>query len=436
MTLFWIIIAGFTLLAMAFVALPLMRKQVASGITSDELNLAVFKQQLAELDSDLASGMLDQARYDAARRDLEKELLSDVAEDSQQGEGKSSGQVMALTALAIPLAALLLYLFIGSPEIIQRLASQPAGMPTASTQSSPQGGSTQNLPPMEELVKRLAAKLQEQPDNLEGWIMLGRSYMAMNDASAAINAFERAMEISDENIGLLLAYAEAIAANNGNDFTGRAAPMVEKAFHLEPKNPNVLWIAGILAYQRADFQGAFDRWSELRGMLKPQSAELESVNSALDDVRSQLGLPAEEPELPSIAKPKKSAPVQAAADTAAAAASGKSLKVEISLSPEMQDKAKPNDLLFIYAKATSGPPMPLAAVRKKVSDLPLSISLDDSMAMLPQMTLSKFPKVSVGARISLSGSPTAQSGDLEGEISPVKPGQAEIVKVVINSVHP
>lgn len=430
MTLFWIIIAGFTLLAMGFVALPLMRKQVASGITSDELNLAVFKQQLAELDNDLAAGMLDQARYDAARKDLEKELLSDVSEEAQQSDGKSSGQVMALSALAIPLAALVIYLFIGSPEIIQRLASQPAGMPTASTQSPPQGGSMQNLPPMEELVKRLAVKLQEQPDNQEGWIMLGRSYMAMNDSSAAINAFERAMEISDENIGLLLAYAEAIASNTGNDFTGRAAPMVEKAFQLEPENPNVLWIAGILAYQRADFQAALDRWSALREMLKPQSAELESVNSALDDVRSQLGLPVEEPTLPNIAQAKKPAPEKAAT------AAGKSVKVEISLSPEIRDKAKPDDLLFIYAKAMSGPPMPLAAVRKRVSDLPLSISLDDSMAMMPQMKLSKFSEVSVGARISLSGNPTAQSGDLEGEISAVSPGQAEIVKVVINSVHP
>ncbi|MES9829491.1 MAG: c-type cytochrome biogenesis protein CcmI [Candidatus Thiodiazotropha sp.] len=428
MTLFWIIIAGFSLLAMGFVALPLMRKQVTSGITSDELNLAVFKQQLAELDGDLKSGALDQARYDAARRDLEKELLSDVSEQSRPAESGGSGRKMALSALVIPLAALLLYQFIGSPKIISRLANQPAASHTASAQS--QGTSTQNLPPMEELVKRLAAKMQEQPDNQEGWIMLGRSYMAMNNPSAAINAFDRAMEISDKNVGLLLAYAEAIASNGGNDFTGRAAPMVEKALQLEPDNPNVLWIAGIVAYQRTDFQNAVDRWSKLRGLLKPQSAELESVNEALDDARSKLGLPVEEPELPSIVQAKKQVPAKPAA------AVDKSIQVEISLSPDMQGKANPDDLLFIYAKAMSGPPMPLAAVRKRVSDLPLSISLDDSMAMMPQLKLSQFPEVAVGARISLSGSPTAQSGDLEGETAAVSPGQPEIVKVVINSVHP
>jgi cytochrome c-type biogenesis protein CcmH len=431
MTLFWMIIAGFTLLAMAFVALPLLRKQVTSSITSDELNLALFKQQLAELDSDLEAGVLDQARYEAARKDLEKELLTDVSDKSEQVENKGSGQLMALTALAVPLAAFLIYQAVGSPDIIQRLASQPASSaPATSNHAQAQNPTAQNLPPMEELVQRLAAKLEQQPDNQDGWIMLGRSYMALNNRPAAINAYERALKISDNNVGLLLAYAEAIAADRGNDFTGRAAPMVEKAFQLEPKNPNVLWIAGILAYQRTDYQDAIDRWSELRGILTPQSGELESVNNALDDARSQLGLPPEEPDLPSIAQAKKPAPENPTASQ------GKSLKVEISLSPEMQSKAKPDDLLFIYAKAMSGPPMPLAAVRKRVSDLPLSINLDDSMAMMPQMKLSKFPRVLVGARVSLSGNPKAQSGDLEGEISAVSPGQAETVKVVINSVHP
>jgi cytochrome c-type biogenesis protein CcmH len=416
---------------MGFVALPLMRKQVTSGITSDELNLAVFKQQLAELDNDLASGVLDQARYDAARRDLEKELLSDISEEKQPGESKNSGQIMAWSALVTPLAALLIYQFIGSPEIITHLADQPPGAPpTASSQTQSQGRSTENLPPMEELVKRLAAKLKEEPDNLEGWIMLGRSYTAMNDLSAAIDAYQRAMDINDKHVGLLLAYAQTIASNSRNDFTGRAAPMVEKAFQLEPDNPNALWTAGILAYQRTDYQDAVDRWSKLRGMLKPQSNEIEAVNEALDDARAQLGLPTEESELPNIVQAEKPMPEKAGAT------GDKSIKVEISLSPEIEDKVKPDDLLFIYAKAMSGPPMPLAAVRKRVSDLPISISLDDSMAMMPQMKLSEFAQVLVGARISLSGSPSAQSGDLEGEISAVSPGQSETVKVVINSVHP
>jgi cytochrome c-type biogenesis protein CcmH len=131
------------------------------------------------------------------------------------------------------------------------------------------------------------------------------------------------------------------------------------------------------------------------------------------------------------------APPTASAGTAAnaAATGGAGVEVKVSLSPEMQKQAKPDDLVFIYAKAVSGPPMPLAAARKQVRDLPLTLRLDDSMAMMPRLKISGYKEVTVGARISRSGSPMAQSGDLEGEVSPVAPGGSELIDVVINRVH-
>ncbi|MET0065224.1 MAG: c-type cytochrome biogenesis protein CcmI [Candidatus Thiodiazotropha sp.] len=435
MTLFWMITAGLTVLAMAFVALPLLRKNVNTGVTSDELNLAIFKQQLAELDNDLAAGNLEQARYEAARTDLEKELLSDIdADEDNKTRQKMSGQTMAAVALLVPLAALTLYQVIGSPEIIPRLGAQTAesGMPPHGSAAGTPSAPGQGMPPMEVLVERLAAKLQEQPENLEGWIILGRSYMSMNNYPAAIEAYQTAIKLDDQNVNLLLAYAEALAASKGNDFTGEAAPLIQKAYTLASQDPNVLWLSGVLAYQNNRFQEAVDRWSNLRTHLTPQSSELESVNAAIDDARAQMGLAPEEPELPQIVQTAKpsTAPQPPAGDAA------KGLQVEISLSPEMAARTKPEDLVFIYARALNGPPMPLAAVRKQVRDLPLSLSLDDSMAMMPQMKLSGFEQVLVGARVSLSGNPSAQSGDLEGEIKPVSPGQSQVVKVVIDSVHP
>jgi cytochrome c-type biogenesis protein CcmH len=166
-------------------------------------------------------------------------------------------------------------------------------------------------------------------------------------------------------------------------------------------------------------------------MLSPQSSELETVNSAIDDVRKQLGMAPMQPELPQIAQKR-----QGGGTKPAASASGKKVTVNVSLSEEMRAKASPDDLVFIYAKATSGPPMPLAAARKQVKDLPLTIVLDDSMAMMAKMRISAFPEVVVGARVSLSGSPMAKSGDLEGEVSPVVPGQSDPVDVVISAVHP
>jgi cytochrome c-type biogenesis protein CcmH len=432
MTQFWIYAAGLIILAMAFIVLPLLRARFKTGIDSDELNLSVFKQQLAELDSDLEAGILDNERYEAAKVDLEKELLSDIVDDvSDAAPPLSKGaRWMALSALLVPLTALLLYQLLGSPQIIQRLAEQQAGGGT-------QAAHTQSRATMEELVRRLAAKLEEQPNNPEGWYMLGRSYMAMNQLPDALKAFERAVQLDSENAGVLLAYAEAIAASSDNDFTGQAAPLVEKAYQLEPENPNALWMTGIGAYQQGDYQTALSRWEKLQAMLSPQSDNdnLEAVNGAIEDARKQLGLTPAGSQLPSIAQN------QAADSASNASAKGDSntsagIEVKVSLSPALAQKASPDDLVFIYAKALSGPPMPLAAARKQVRDLPLTLRLDDSMAMLPQMKLSGFPQVLVGARVSLSGSPTAKSGDLEGEVKPVSPGQGEPVSVVIDSVHP
>ncbi|MCU7810143.1 MAG: c-type cytochrome biogenesis protein CcmI, partial [Candidatus Thiodiazotropha sp. (ex Notomyrtea botanica)] len=211
MTQFWIFVAGLIALAMAFIVLPILRRRFQTGISTDELNLSVFKQQLEELDSDLVVGNLDQQRYDAAKKDLEKELLSDVDGDQAQAEviAAKGGRWMALSAVAVPVAALLLYQMIGSPEIIQRLAQQPP--PTSNTgQTHAQNPNMDKLPPMDELVRRLAEKMEQQPDNQEGWIMLGRSYMTMKQYPEAMDAYEQAMKLDDNNVSLLLAYGEAI----------------------------------------------------------------------------------------------------------------------------------------------------------------------------------------------------------------------------------
>ncbi len=431
MTTFWIFAAGLMLLAIAFIVLPLLRKKEYLTLSADELNLTVFKQQLEELDNDLSSGILDQARYDDARKDLEKELLVDVNGDQAQPAtaNSRSGKWIMSIALVIPLMSIGMYQALGEPEIIPRLAATPAAGNTAPDSAAPHSSnpSMQNLPPMEELVKKLAVKMEQQPDNVDGWLMLGRSYMALKQPEAAIDAYERALQLSPENGTLLLAYAEALAQTAGNNFTGKPAAMIEKAYLLNPEDPNGLWMMGIVSYQREQFEQALDYWEKLENTLTPQSKEIASVQNAISDVRAKLGV---EPELPSIvsAMAVEEQPAQTGANNSA-------IEVILKLSPELAARAKPDDLVFIYAKAVTGPPMPLAAARKQVKDLPLTIILDDSMAMMPQMKLSSFSEVVVGARVSKSGSPSAQSGDLEGEIKPVKPGQAGPVMVTIDSVH-
>jgi cytochrome c-type biogenesis protein CcmH len=428
MTTFWTLAAGLILLAIAFVVLPLLRRREYATISADELNLSVFKQQLEELDNDLQAGILDQARYDAARKDLEKELLVDVDGDRVKpaASNSRSGKWLMSVALIIPLMAVGMYQALGNPEIIPRLAENQASSAPHGA-ASPHVQSGDKMPPMEELVEKLAAKLEKQPDNVEGWLMLGRSYMAMKQPGSAMAAYERGMQVDPENSTLLLAYAEAMAQSSANDFTGKAATLVEKAYQLNKQDPNALWMMGIVAYQKQDYEGAIGYWKEVKGLLGPENKDLNAVDNAIDDARNQLGL---EPQLPSIVQTEQQA------EPTTAGAADASIELIVKIEPDLAAKVNPEDLVFIYAKALSGPPMPLAAVRKQVKDLPITIRLDDSMAMMPEMRLSAFPEVAVGARISKSGNPVAKSGDLEGEVKPVKPGQAGPVMVIINAIHP
>ncbi len=425
MTLFWIIAAGLTLLAMAFIVLPLLRGFKNTGISSDELNLEVFQQQLEELDNDLDSGILDQTRYDAARKDLEKELLTDVSGDkvASAAMNSSSGRWAMGTAVLIPVGAVILYQLLGTPEIIPRLTGQVPDTTVNSAQAK-----AKNMPPMDELVQKLADKLVEQPENIDGWLMLARSYMSMDRVQEGLEAYGQAMRLAPENTAVLLAYAEGLAKTEGNSFTGKAASLIEKAIELDGDNPNARWMMGIVSYQRGNYPSAVEHWERAQMLLGPDNKDAATITNALADARREMG---EAPKLPSIIPQAvaKSAPT-------ANAASKSKIILEVVLSDEMRAKTKPGDLVFIYAKALEGPPMPLAAARKQVRDLPLTIELDDGMAMMPQFKLSNFPEVVVGARISLSGNPIAQSGDPEGEVKPVTPGQAGTVKVVINGLHP
>lgn len=430
MTQFWIIAAGLIILAMAFLLPPLFRRSRGPDVDADELNLAVIKQQLSELKNDLDAGELDQAYYDAARRDLEKELLEDVSPDDEiikEGNPKAGRWVIPLSALLIPIVAIPIYLKFGSPQIIEQLAQAPVQQQRTRDEAGHSASGPNNMGDMVQMVEHLAQRLKQEPNNPEGWAMLGRSYIALNRFSDALNAYEKAYKLMPNNPDLLLGYATTMARVNNNQFTGRPAELINEAMKLSPQDPNVLWLKGITHFQAGEPVQAIQVWEQVLAMLEPGSEEALSVSEYIREAKAQL------PAGSTVA----AAPVAAAqAGTQPAADSGKSIRVTVDLDPALRDKVQASDRVFIFARALTGPPMPLAAARHQVKDLPLTVVLDDSMAMMPQLTLSKFPEVLIGARVSKSGDPIPKSGDLQGEVSPVKPGQKETVTLVVNTIVP
>jgi len=437
MTLFWITSAGLTILAILFVALPLLRYKPVEEASSDELNIDLIKQQLKELEADMEAGELEEEQYTSSRHDLEKALLADlsIGSDNKTSEARSGRWALFAIPVLIVAIALPTYFQTGSPDIIPRL-NDPASMPQRTAQNSARQSAARQQPSasgsMEELVNNFAKQMENDPENIEGWKKLGRSYASMGRIPEALKTYERAMKLDHKDVDLLMGYATTLAMSRNNLFQGRPAEIINQAYQLEPRNPNILWLKGNVHYQAGEFQQAVTHWEEVMANLKPGSEEAMTVAEYLKDARSRLPGGAPVPAAPQAS----AAPASTTESSASSATAAEAIRVTVTLDPALQNKVQGDETLFIFARAVNGPRVPLAVVRKTAKELPVTLVMDDSMAMSGQFMLSKFPQVKVEARITKSGTPSASSGDLEGIVSPVKPGQAGTVRLIINKINP
>jgi len=421
-TLFLLAATAMIVLALGFVILPLLRPPKQAAISNDELNIAVIRRQLQELDADLEDGRIDQARYDAARADLEAELLDDLADSERRAALSAGGRWITVAVVAlVPLLAVGLYSQLGAMPQVIRMAVAPAasGNATGSAQAS-----AQKVHSFEKMVAKLAARLKEHPDNLKGWLMLGRSYMTLGRYSEAALAYKRAAGLAGNDPAVLTDYADAVAMANQGNMLGLPEKLLRKALAKDATNPKTLWLMGHVMFQKQDYAGAIRYWKKVAAALPPGSEDLRVVRGQIKEARQHLGGIPSDAELEPIATP---APPQQPV-----AKSDARVQVEVSLAPALKAKASPQDTVFILARAQQGPPMPLAVVRKQVRDLPLEVTLDDSMAMMPAMALSHFGKVRITARVSKSGQARPAKGDLEGEVQNVAPGPGTRVKLTID----
>ncbi len=432
MTMFWSLVACMSLLALLFVVTPLLRNRALHTVDSDALNAEVTRARLAELDMDLESGRIEQAQYDAARADLERELLHDLAGSSDTGKPVRNGSWAALLiAIAVPAGATLLYKAIGSEQIIALLQQYPPARQAEMARQAQQQAPAQMS--VDEMVSKLASRLESQPDDLKGWMMLAKSYSVLNRYQEAVPAYRNIMRLGGgDNADVLADFADALAATNDGRFNDETGKMLTRALALEPTNLKALWLAGHWKNQSGDSAGAIGYWEQAASQMQPQSEDWKIITGQIEQVRQRAGLPSATPQPVQVAQSNAAT----APATQAAATTAISFQVTVALDPALRDRTLPDDTVFIFARAVNGPRMPLAIVRKQVKDLPVTVTLDDSMAMSPAMVLSGFDPVSVGARISRSGNAMPQSGDLQGTKSPVSTSASGSLEILIDSAVP
>jgi cytochrome c-type biogenesis protein CcmH len=436
MIIFWIFAGLLLALSLVFVLAPLVRPtppDTAPG--QDRLNLEVFQQRLKELDADLEAGFLDQEPYDAARRDLERELLYDLDGAETADEAARSSSALSRWALAlvltiiVPAATVLAYLEIGRTDLID--PRQAAAMTEGASKATS----------LEELVPQLEKQLEQEPANIDGWMMLSRTYLAIGQLDAGVKAMERAYALAPNEVELKIAYAEVMGlADPNKSLLGRPAELIAEALAQEPTNANARWFSGLIAFQRGQYQAARTTWRSILDELDPASEEAGNLRQMMDEAQRRAGIPAQDSDEPSDAptghsEPVTSQPSQERTEPPAAA-SQVSLTVAVSLDPELSARVSPDDTVFVFARAVQGPPMPLAVQRLQVKDLPATVTLDDSQAMNPALRLSAFEEIQVGARVSLSGQATPQPGDLFGESGPIRRDAQADILIRIDQVRP
>jgi len=280
---------------------------------------------------------------------------------------------------------------------------------------------------MEEAVAGLEKRMQEEPDNAEGWFMLARSYMSIKQYDKAKMAYEKTIGIVGEDPEIMLRYVDAVAMTEGGMLSGKAKPILDKVIKMIPDNPMVLWLSGTAEIQLGNAANALKSWYKLQVLLKDKPEDLARLNTLISKAESKLSTN-------EVTALKEIANVQTVAATKPAVTANVGIVVNVSLDPSLKDKVSDDDVLFIFAKALTGPPMPLAAVKKTASALPLVITLNDAMAMMPQMKLSNFDQVKLSAVISKSGTPGKKAGDLYTEVFPIDVNTKDEIILIINKV--
>jgi cytochrome c-type biogenesis protein CcmH len=408
MTLFWICAAALVVAALVLLLRPLLwPRSVVAGTAAGLSNVHILRDQLAELDTELAAGQLTPEQHAGSRAELERRVLEEAGatEAVQNAAGGRSGALVI--GLLLPLLAVGLYTQLGNRNAFDPILSKPVVQATEQD--------------IEVLLDRMAKRLNDKPDDPDGWALLGRTYAAMERFEPARDAYARALKLQPENPNLLADLADTLAMTQGRKLAGEPERLVLAALKIDPDHLKALALAGSAAMERGDAKTAVLHWTRVQSLIPPDSPMATGLLASLNEARAAAGMPA----VVAAVKP-------ASVPTVAAAASAARVQVQVSLAPALKARLQPGDTLFVFARAAEGPRMPLAIARLNAVDLPLQVVLDDSQAMSPQMRLSAFDRVVIGARVSRTGNALPQAGDLEGQSEPLSHAAGKPVSIVID----
>ena len=383
-----------------------------------DLNVQVFRERLAELEQDKTEGRVDEPTFLALKTELERQLLSLQPEAVSAESGARLGRkaLLGLTVLLPVMAAGAYALLAWQPALGTWWQTQQKTGPIveklfAGESPSQEEIASQNLPDM---VRVMQARLQQHPEDTDGWFMLGMSYLQGELADQALEAFDHAWRLSPQRDDISLAYAQTLLFTRQGRLDDQSRQLLAAVLERHPQHEGALLLMGMGAYRAGDMATALQYLPVLKQVHIARTGEKDS--QALAEVDRVIAL--------------------AKAGGEAAASQG-GIRVTVSIADGIKSRIPKDATLFVFARALNGPPMPLAVIRKPVENFPVVVELNDSQAMMPDLRLSRFASVVVNARITRGGNPAGEKGDLEAIAVPLtQNGKMQAVNVLISQERP
>lgn len=404
----WVGASLLCLIALGFVFWPLLRQRkeattiaLAAEVNSRlEENIRLFREHIAELDVQLADGRIDQIQYDQLKLEQERTLLDDEASVRAAlpaGAGKFGIKTLAGVAVLVLVSAWGLYHHLGSSADVE--VRQAQELKQQLDAEDIKAGRNPDPVRTREVNRLIEARLADVPDHLQYWFFLARNYMELNEFDKAVNAYQQVLQRDKESAMVMAELAQSMFLRDGRQTNPAINDLVTKVLKAEPDNTMALGLAGIDAFSKKDYIHAMKHWERVVKLVGEDTPTGQSLSAGIE--RAATLYFAEGGTVEDLER----------------ARNGRQIGIYVSLADRV--KAKPDQVVFVYARAYQGAKMPLAIDRVKVSDLPRVVLLNESMAMTPAMSLGTVDKVEVVARISNDGTAASKPGDWEGSLGPV-----------------
>lgn len=423
----WMAIFGLSLVATLFVIWPIVRRKQdrETGYDRAEANVTLYKNHLQELEINFERGDITPEVYEQLKTELSRSLLED-----NEGSGRATKQttwavpILLVCVLAIPLATLGFYALRGeyvALELRDLMVDQAVAYRTSNSQTA----TDEQLGATRALINGLEDALVGEPENLKYRYLLARNQLNMNDLRGAISSYQEILTQSPEEPQVLAEFAQVLYMSSGTQLLKEIDQLTQSALTYDPENGLALSMAGIVAMQNQKPEESISYWQKAVAVFGPNSQDAQPLLAGIANARAQLAGEGSEPAVTAQASVEPSE---------ASSPENNGLTITLNVTVEDSVTVSNDQLVYIYARAWQGPPMPLAIQRISVNQLPTTVTLHEGMAMMEGMTIAAFDQLELIARISQDGGPTAKPGDWQASIGPVTKDQlAEPFSLVIDT---